>query len=511
VNRTPLDWILLAAIGLLFSIAFGFIGLGELSMDVGSWARRTEYWFFDSSGSSGGLVAAIAGWIAWRRTRLLSRTQDGAHPILTGAFFVASLCVFVWAESNEAFDLLFVVLGLMTACYSLQIAGLRGLRIMALPISILFLALPIPYPLNNEILWALQNWSAYGTDLVMGTLGVDLDRSGAHLGHGEISFLVVEGCSGLRSILTLTLIALVTRELVGGPSRRSWIPVVLAPPLALALNIVRIAAIVLGSSATDPGIATEHTSQGLLVLAVGTVILFYLAHRLAGKTFGRAAPEEATQDAAERSRFPSEMFTGMLLLMCVAKFVIEPWPRPDTRPVTIDFPERLVGWEAESLDLDYEFLGVLPRGEVEERSYRRSQPVDRLGHRPVDLLIAASPPDDPRSSPISTKLMLPGRDWQLEETAFVSSYVLGRDVAISVASAPTRRALLYSCSLHDDGFWRDSIRSLLALERGPFARERPRLMIHIATELGIEKDARVHAKKILDRFLYDFREPFRGL
>jgi hypothetical protein len=61
------------------------------------------------------------------------------------------------------------------------------------------------------------------------------------------------------------------------------------------------------------------------------------------------------------------------------------------------------------------------------------------------------------------------------------------------------------------GFWKDSVRSLLALEKGPFARKRTRYLIQIAVEIGDEPEAEIHSRQVLDRFVYDFASAFRAL
>jgi len=499
---------------ILFLFAFSPIGRtldGESSL-----MNQFEYWFFDTSGSSAGLMACLAAWAAWRRLPRLLCSQPPYHPVGSGLLFLTCLGVFVWAELNDAPDLLFVSIALWVASLSFYVGGAMGPRTMALPIVILLLALPIPSPLGSEIVWSLQNWSAAGTEFLLRLIGVEVLRSGAQLAHGEVFFLVIEGCSGLRSILTLTILSLIVRELFELSPKRSLRLVFAAPFLAIILNIVRIAVVVLSSEPSDQTLGDEHLGQGLVVLALGASILFVAGHYLARADERTPRHEDTSAAVADTNRLgsksPIRLCVAMLVVLCLAATFTKPWPAPTYADVsTTDVPMTLAEWSATTLELDYPFLGIVPRGFIALREYQRSTPVDRLGPRPVSILIAADSSRRPRGSPVSTKHRVPGRSWQIEKTKTEYNYVLGREISVSLARSLEQQALVYSWSLHDKGFWQDTLRSFLALERGPFARTRHRVMVRIATIISNEPEAEDHAKQILDRFVHDFREPLRAL
>lgn len=473
---------------------------------------RIEYWFFDSQGSSAGLVAAVAAWMVWRRRTVLYLEKDGHSPIITAALFSLALGALIWARLNEAPDLLFVSLAFLLAAVAFHGSGLEGIRAMTLPMVVLVFALPLPSPLSNEILWTLQNWSAAWTADLLNLAGVGIGQSGAHLTRGDVHFLVIEGCSGLRSILTLTLVSLVIRELLGLRGLRGALVILLAPPLAMALNIVRIAAIVLGSPPTEQHAGDTHLGQGILVLAIGTVALFVVGHFLAARESEGVRTTDSIQ--TDRKGVPTKPLALMVALLLLASFVTRPWPPPDrsgpSRTTRLDLPFHHGGWAGRALELDYPFLGLLPRGRIIRRFYQPNERRDKIGAPTVEVLIATDSDSLPRGSPVSSKLMVPGRDWQIDRSTVRTNWILGREIRILHVSSTDRRALVYAWSVHDEGLWWDSLRSLLALERGPFARSRTRYMIELAAEIGDESEAEVHARQILDRFVYDFNDVFRA-
>lgn len=489
-----------------------FSAIGE---GVSSPLQQFEYWFFDSKGSSAGLVACVAAWMAWRRRSVFFESDGrpgrvGLRLSLSGILFLVSAGWLVWARQNDAPDLIFISLAWLLGSLAFLSSGWAGLRAMALPMAVLVLALPIPSPLSNEILWTLQIWSATWTAWLLQAVGIAIEQSGAHLARGEIHFLVVEGCSGLRSILTLTIVSLVVRELLGTRGLRGWFLVVLAPPIALALNILRIATIVMSSTQLDQRVGDAHLGQGLTVLAIGTGILFGLGHFLSDSNAHPSnSPSGPWVDPGDlRFKFVAAMFS----ILFAASILVEPWPVPtgsDLAP--IDIPTRHANWQSSPLVLDYPFIGLLPRGRIESRVYQLIENEDQTQAPTIDLLIATDSNRLSRGSPISSKLMVPGREWKIDRVAITHNWTLGSPIHVVNASSHDSRALVYVWSLHAGNFWQDSIRSLLALERGPFERKRRRYIIQIAVRIGDKPEAERHSRRVLDRFVYDFADVLRAL
>lgn len=506
----------------LLGLAFAF-GLLDLNAPAGpgtsaSLSFQMEYWFFDPSGSSPGLVAIVCAWLVWHRSPLFLTAEQNPNPKLlvrspariaaATALGAATFGTLAWAELNAAPDLRFLSLAFFLAAAATWMRGRSGLRQMVTPCVLLLLALPIPFPLRSEVLWWLQNFSAAGSAHLLGAFGLDVSRSGAHLLYGDLAFLVIEGCSGLRSLLTLIIVSVVLRELLELRGRSGWLLLAAAPPLALALNVIRISIIMLGAEPGDPGLESEHVEQGLAVLFAGTLLLFGMGHLLAPPP----SPDSARPSFLSVFR-PDEtrLLAISIAVLCGLRWLTTPWPPPASGGFQTAIPESAAGWKSAAVELDYPFLGVLPREKIETRVYQRLRPLDRLGHRPIDVLISQEALQRPRESPLSSKLVVPGREWELVSTETVEHYTLGRSIELSEVQSRQGRSLIYSWTVGDRGLWADSLRSLIAAERGPFARTRPRMMVTLAADLGTEPEAREHARKMLDRFIHDFREPLRAL
>jgi hypothetical protein len=251
------------------------------------------------------------------------------------------------------------------------------------------------------------------------------------------------------------------------------------------------------------------------VLIAGTLVLYAWGWWMAaagrrrlreavppGQGFDQAAPLERGWRAA----------VAWLALLSVLSVGVAPFPVDSkTAPAALEIPETLSGWSGEDLRPDRRFVGYLPRGQA---VYRRYELKSR--NRPpqiVDLFIGFEVTGDQVSSRLFTaKIAMPGVDWSLGEARRARLWLLGIDAELTVASRESEQALVYSWRVRDDGILRESSRSLLALESGPFRRERRRAVVRLATPLGHDGPvARDRAKQTLDRFIRDFRDELADL
>lgn len=467
--------------------------------------QRIEQWFFESSGTSPGLVAGTAAWLTWRRLPAWMQLPTSRRLFLPSIFFAISLFVYAWATLAAAPDLLLVSLATLGLGFADAQAGARGLRVMVLPALVLGLALPIPAPLRNDVVWQLQLWSAAGAEVLLNALGVEVSRVGISLQHGETRFLVIESCSGLRSLRSLILVAVVLRELFSAGGPRMWWLVAAAAPLALLLNAVRIAIIATDASLGTPVLGDQHVGQGLLVLAAGTTLLFAAAHFLAG----REAPH-GNAPRGGHAALPWRLLLPPLALVALLGSVLQPWPAPQPKrlnPALI--PMTLGNWQGTSLDNDRLFLGDLPLGNVLHYLYEFQADGERSME--VSLLVAAEAPGRSRDSPFSPKLLLPGREWESDAAEPLNLFVISAEASAVNARSGDTEARVYGWALLGGSVLADSLRSLLALERGPFARERERVYVRVATASGPDAESRRRAGHTLDRFIHDFREILTAL
>ncbi len=469
------------------------------------------------------LVLAIAGWLAWRRRGRLCALPAHRSTGLAAAGFAISAAVAAWAALTQSADLLFGSAAALVLAFGAAARGRAGSRVLLAPSLTLLLGLAIPEPLEAALVWQLQRWATqHATDLLQ-IIGRTAEYAGVIIASGGHEFQVIDGCSGLRGILILTLVALIVRELFARAGAREWLLLAIAPLLGHALNLVRIAWVATSDHPEElAGFAGDHTPQGLAVLGAGTLILYATGAALARShiaeigqigqmTHVRAAPSVPTSGAGT---LPWRATAIALAALWAIAFAVPPFPAAATH-ADLAFPDAGAGWQSEAVAADPMFIGTLLPGQSVHRRYQKPGQDGRV--RVVELFVATEVPDLPELHTghlFTSKLAWPGAPWWLKELRRTSLDPLGRDVWLSQAAfgLGPQHALVYVWLPRDEGLARESLRALFALDSSPWRRVRPRAVVQLIapTPQGgpVAYDI---AKRTLDAFVSDFRDSLAAL
>lgn len=497
-------------LGLLAAIAYRAV-----------WYRpspRLDNAIFDPDAFPVHALLVLAFWLLFRRRDRARREGSAAAPVPALACAAGAATLFAWALHRDAPGLLMPSLALGLLAVAAWLRGGGGLAAARLPAFVLAAGVGVPRPLEDEIVWRLQRLTAEGANALLETLGREYVQSGVILHSDTHTFHVIDACSGWNGIVILCGVALVVRELFREAGARMWLPLVLAPPLAIVLNVARVAYV---AASPDPealaGVGGDHTAQGLAVVMAGAGLLYAIGLGLSAAGAGRArAPVEATRDAGAARPAPAGRWRGPavgLLLLVVLSLL--PWgsaPTAMTPGPTPDWPERRGAWLAEPMPRDAFFTGVFRKSLL--RRYRRAPGPVRPAAA-VDLLVAWEAPAGLDASRLfSTKRRVPGPEWELRSVEPVKIWPLdARPAALSISRRPSgEHAVVYSWILHDDGLAGTSLRALLGLERGAAFDAPPRVLVQptayapSAEVLGLER-----ARQRLDEFVLDFADRLSGL
>ena len=170
----------------------------------------------------------------------------------------------------------------------LFIGGWAALRMLAFPLFLLCFMVPIPAVLYNQITFPLQLFASHVAAGVLEIIGIPVLRDGNVLELPNQKLSVVEACSGIRSLLSLSFLSLVYGFFF---EDRAWIRaalLVLTVPIAIVANAGRVTlAGILSEYNPDLAHGFMHTAQGWVIFMVALVALV-LAHKLLG-TVAKAA------------------------------------------------------------------------------------------------------------------------------------------------------------------------------------------------------------------------------
>jgi exosortase len=239
-------------------------------------------WASDDNYSHGFFVLPLALYFVWERRETLKRTE--AHPDVAGALLiVASLLVYLAGVFGAELFLTRVSLIGVIAGSVLFLLGRRHLRVLAFPILFLLLMVPLPSIVFNQIAFPLQLAASQMGEASIAAAGVPVLREGNILHLPTRSLEVVEACSGIRSLVSLLMLAIVLGYFTERRAGGRIIIALAAVPLAILANAARITGTGLAGEWVSPAAADGffHAFSGWLMFVVATAGLFFVQHALA--------------------------------------------------------------------------------------------------------------------------------------------------------------------------------------------------------------------------------------
>jgi exosortase len=235
--------------------------------------RLVATWWDDPGYSHGFLIPPLAAFIAWWR-RDLTLAQP-AVPDGRGLAGVAAACaLFLAGKLGAEFFLTRVSLIVLLAGVIWTFWGRNRLQTLLFPLILLVTMIPIPAILYNLAAGPLQLFASRVSADIVQALGVPSYRDGNILQLPQMTIGVAEACSGLRSVSSLTVLAMLVALLYCTRLLAKTAVVLLAVPIALAVNVFRIAGTALLTEYNQQlALGFYHSFSGWLVFLMGFGLL----------------------------------------------------------------------------------------------------------------------------------------------------------------------------------------------------------------------------------------------
>ncbi len=229
-------------------------------------------WWSDPDAGHGLLLFPVSLWLMWR-SKLVAEPRP--QPALGLALLVAS--VLLRYLSGLAAELLTMRMSLLGAALALVLFvwGWRQVLRWWLPILLIALSVPLPAVVMGTLALPLQlKASAWGAALLE-FRHVPVRLAGNVILLPGQSLFVTEACSGLRSLTALIALGLLVAGLW---LKRPWsrvVLVLLAIPVAMILNAVRVFLTGFFAYFVDPRLAqgVMHFTEGWVIFVVAFAIL----------------------------------------------------------------------------------------------------------------------------------------------------------------------------------------------------------------------------------------------
>ncbi len=223
--------------------------------------ETAHIWLTDEYAAHGFLIPFLAGLLVWWRREELARVGRGCH--YGGLFFIAVgllLEMLAWYARIRVFAMLSLVPVLLGL--SLLLGGIRVTRILLFPILFLGFAAPLPIWLVQPVSFPIQNLSCRAAAWSVQQMGVPVSQEGFTVGLTNGSAVeVAEECSGFKKTLTVTVFACFYVSLFEIPFWKQGVFTLLAMPLAIVANIIRVAGLIL--AANTWGMSGVHRLHGM--------------------------------------------------------------------------------------------------------------------------------------------------------------------------------------------------------------------------------------------------------
>jgi len=245
-------------------------------------------WFQLDDMGHGIFVPVLSGYIVWANRETIFDSENPPRPnwwgllLVVWAFFQAVLGILGADYFIARTAFLLALIGLIVT-----VGGLETVRKLAFPLFLLLFMIRIPQFVYSQITFPLQILASQLATATLSVLGVPVMREGNVLELANQTLSVVEACSGIRSLISLSFMALVYGYFV---ESKVWVRVVLLAasiPIAILCNAARITITGLLSQYLHQfAEGVYHSFEGWVMFMVALVILIVF-HQVLNRLYAR--------------------------------------------------------------------------------------------------------------------------------------------------------------------------------------------------------------------------------
>ncbi len=259
---TPFSWPTIAWVSALLAACYAPVLLALL-----------RQWNNDPDMGHGFFVPVIAAAIAWHKRDQIAGLVPRPNWWGLGIMAWAAFQLYIATLGAELFlartSLIISIIGAV-----ILLGGTAYARVFAFPLFLLFFMVPIPGVLYNQLTFPLQQIASSFAETLISWTQIPVIREGNILNLPGQSLNVVEACSGIRSLLTLTFFSLVYGYVF---EKRGWARAVLffsTIPITVVANAGRVALTGVVSQ-FNPDLAEGwfHEAQGMVIFVIALAIL----------------------------------------------------------------------------------------------------------------------------------------------------------------------------------------------------------------------------------------------
>jgi len=232
-------------------------------------------WLNHSNNSHGILVPLISVYFIWQKRKELrqvkvSNSNWGALILI----FSMVLYLLSYAGAVAVISRAMIVFSLIGLV--LFTLGTTFFKLLAFPLFFLLFIVPVPDSIVGVVALPLQLFATNISSFVIQALSLPVYQEGNMLYFTQTQLEVAEACSGIRSLVSLTMLSVIFAYMCNKGWIRKAMLLASAIPLALFANILRVSGTGVLAHFYGETVARGflHEFSGLAVFAFGFVLLF---------------------------------------------------------------------------------------------------------------------------------------------------------------------------------------------------------------------------------------------
>lgn len=262
---------------LWFAVLLVVLYLPVLTSMVREWAEEEEM-------GHGFFVPLVAGAIIWReREKLLSIPVKPFYPaiLLVLIGFAVSLLGSLGA------DFFLARIGFVMALYGVvwTLTGNAIVKQLLFPFFLLLFMIRMPLFIYSQITFPLQLFASAVAEHVLNFIGIPVFRDGNILELASRKLSVVEACSGIRSLISLSFLSLVYGYYFDSKKWMRWALLASTIPIAIFANAGRVTLTgIISAVRAEFADGFYHSLEGGVVFMIALVALIF-THQLVNRGY----------------------------------------------------------------------------------------------------------------------------------------------------------------------------------------------------------------------------------
>lgn len=231
-------------------------------------------WLSHSDNSHGFIVPLMSGYFIWQRMDKLAILQPSSSMLGGGLLLVTLLLYLLSYAGGIVFTgriaFILSLYALLWCCL-----GSAAIRVLAFPVLFLLFMIPVPYSLLGLVSMPLQLIATKISANVIQACTIPVYREGNMLFFVGTQLEVAEACSGIRSIMSLAMLAIAFASMTHSGWKGKSILIFSAVPVAILANIVRVSGTGILAHFYGGKVARGfvHEFSGLVVFIFGFLVL----------------------------------------------------------------------------------------------------------------------------------------------------------------------------------------------------------------------------------------------